>query len=334
MVIIFTIYGGILIISGEHLFIASNGTTYGNQQYLKLIYLSLLPIYAYYSFAKQRQLTKASLSRWVIVFYIVAILIYVHTQRMNLLALADAGLARTEQVNNTAYLFLSIIPCLLLWNKRPFLQVVLLLISVMFIVASMKRGAIIIAAISVLFFLFFNFRNYKRGTKWFVLLLSSVAIVVAVIFVKETIESNDFFVARINRTLEGDSSGRGELLSFFWNKMVRESSIFNMLFGYGACGTIKIGSNFAHNDWMEIFVNQGIFGVILYAYYWVGFFKTWHKVKCCRLLWMIIGELIIIHFSKTLFSMSYSDMMFFSAIVLGYSLVQVESPHYGELAQG
>ncbi len=91
--------------------------------------------------------------------------------------------------------------------------------------------------------------------------------------------SSDYMMERIEDTLAGNSSSRDGLYSFFWKYFTEDSCFIHYLLGRGANGTLDIYYNYAHNDWLEIAVNQGLLGIFVYAFYWFGFLKTWKRAK-------------------------------------------------------
>ena len=80
--------------------------------------------------------------------------------------------------------------------------------------------------------------------------------------------------------------------------------------------------NYAHNDWLEIAVNQGVLGIMIYILYWILFAKE-SLSKCYDpQIKMALQLLFIIYFMKTIISMSYYDMTIPATFALGYYLAQ------------
>lgn len=283
--------------------------------YIKTIYLSLLPIYAFYYFSRRGYLTEAKLRLWGVIFLASSTLSYFHFQQEMLEKLTN----REETTNNVGYLFLSCIPLLAIYRKKPVLQFAFLTYVMAFIVMGMKRGAIIIGALIVVYFVVQAVR-LSSGRKRLLLVLLSVALIVgAVRFFLYQMATSEYMMQRVQDTMEGNSSGRDSLYSFFWKYFTQDASPLHYLFGRGANGTLEIYYNYAHNDWLEIAVNQGVLGLVIYLVYWAVFYKTW---KCTTNpdVKVILAMFIITYFAKTLFSMSYADMTFVSTSVLGYAL--------------
>ncbi len=318
LVLMFSIYGFLFILIRPTGGILNTIPSYG---YIKGIYISLLPIYAFYYYSRRGLLTVERLRFWGIFFLISVTLTYFHEQQEALEKLVSGE----ETTNNTGYLFLSCIPLLVVYRKKPLLQFGLLAFVMMFIVLGMKRGAIAIGALLVIYFILQAIKN-SSGQRRFLFILLSVALIVgAVYFFIYRMSESEYMMRRIQNTLEGNSSGRDDLYSFFWNYFTQDASLLHYLFGRGANGTLEIYSKYAHNDWLEIAVNQGILGIVIYLIYWRYFYKTWRYTANPDAK-VILAMFLVIYFAKTLFSMSYGDMTYVSTSVLGYALANRYSP--------
>ena len=236
------------------------------------------------------------------------------------------GSSAEEITNNVGYLFLSLIPVWVLFRKKPLLQYAGLAFCMVFILMGMKRGAILIGGVVVLYLIWQIIKNARGKQRFIVILLTAVLAVAGVYFVIDMMTSSDYFIQRLEATKEGNSSGRDSLYSFFWTYFTEKADAIQYLFGRGANGTLEIYYNYAHNDWLEIAVNQGLLGIIVYAVYWKKFYSTWRQSTNieAKTILALIG---IIYFAKTLFSMSYADMTYVCTSVLGYALATYKNPN-------
>ena len=122
LLIMFCIYGTFLIISGKQLYISEVGVTnVRNIDYLKSILISLLPIYPMYYYARRNQFTYKHLYIWFYFFLIVVLLQYFRTQR-EMLDIVTAD----EVTNNSGYLFVSLLPCLVIYRRKRLIQYIFL----------------------------------------------------------------------------------------------------------------------------------------------------------------------------------------------------------------
>lgn len=321
LMLVFTIYGLFLIIMGTELYITEGASKkVRNFVYLKEIYTSLLPIYSFFLFAKRGKLTEKSLKKWFYIFIIVGTLQYVRSQRDAVLLAMMQGWEPDGITNNSGYIFVSLIPGLMLLRKKPIIQYLGLAICMFLILASMKRGAIIVGVLSVILLFSYQLRFSSNRNKFgvaFLIILVSIAYYFAVMHMLET---NDYFNSRIQATLEGNSSHRDEMYSSLFRTFIYDTSLFQTLFGRGAWGTLTVSFNFAHNDWLEILTNHGILGISVFIYYWICFLKNSKNVSLPSESRICLSMLLLIYFMKTIFSMSYSDMSIYSTSVLALCL--------------
>lgn len=327
LMLMFTIYGAIyIIINPAMVYYPISGRNLQSYGYIKSIYLSLLPIYPFYYYTKKGYLTEERLRRWGMVFLASATFSYFRLQQERLQVLVERGSSAEEITNNMGYLFLSCIPLLVLYRRKPLIQFAALAFVMAFVVTGMKRGAIAIGAVASAYFMLQAIKNARGGRKFTYIFLSVAICAGAVYFFIYMMNTSDYMMQRIEATMEGNSSGRDNLYSFFWTYFTEKADSFHYLLGRGANGTLEIYHNYAHNDWLEIAVNQGVLGIIVYAVYWACFYRTWKRTTNVNAK-NILAITILIFFAKTLFSMSYGDMTYVVTSVLGYALATVHKPN-------
>lgn len=320
LILMFTIYGfAHIMLNPSMVYYAGAGVSIQSYNYIKSIYLSLLPIYPFYYFTKKGYLTADRLRLWGVILLISVTFSYFRMQQAILQALREKGSSFEESTNNMGYLFLSCIPLLVLYRKKPLIQFAALAFVMAFVVMGMKRGAIVVGAVVSVYFMWQAIKNARGKTKMAFILLSLLICVGAVYFFIYMMNNSDYMMRRIEETMEGRSSGRDDLYSFFWTYFTDKADVLHYLMGRGANGTLEIYKNYAHNDWLEIAVNQGLLGLAVYAIYWINFYRTWKSSSNVEAK-TILAVLMLIYFAKTLFSMSYVDMSYVSTSVLGYAL--------------
>lgn len=321
LMLVFTIYGLLLIIMGTELYITEGANKkVRNFVYLKEIYTSLLPIYSFFLFAKKGKLTEKSLKRWFFIFIIVGTLQYARSQREAVLLAMMQGWEPDGITNNSGYIFVSLLPGLILLRKKPMIQYLGLTLCMFLILASMKRGAIIVGVLSVILLFSYQLRYSSHRKKIGIVFLIILVSVASYLAAMHMLETSDYFNSRIQATLEGNSSHRDEMYSSLLRTFVYDTSLFQMLLGRGAWGTLTVSFNFAHNDWLEILTNQGMLGIFVFIYYWICFLKNSKDVNLPSESRICLSMILFIFFMKTIFSMSYSDMSIYSTSVLGLCL--------------
>ena len=319
LVALFTIYG-------IYLMIQYNPADYIVKRdpfiYLKKIYMSLLPIYTFYVFIKEKNIDSRKMFTLIFIFLMFATVEYFHNQKEQMIKAAILGFNDTEITNNMGYLFLSLMPACVFLYKKPLIQYIASGYCFVFILLGMKRGAIIIGTICLIWFLWNNLKNTNIRKRFGLLSLSLILCVVGFLFIQHQMENSYYFQKRVEQTLEGNSSGRdvlyGTFLDYFWNK----TTPLKFAFGSGADATLKVSYNYAHNDWLEIAVNQGVLGIVIYMLYWIFFAKESLSKNYSRQEKLALQLLFMICFMKTLFSMSYYSMSTSATFILGYCLAQ------------
>ncbi len=311
---LFVLYGAILIMTDG--FRSSGMNSKPTIDYLKGFFISLLPIYSFYYYSIQGQLNRKVLLFWVPIFFIVAVLLYYRIQREAL----EAMIYYSENItNNAGYLFLSLIPCLYIYKSKS-IQILGIVICLLFVLYGMKRGAILLSVVAVAVFYFQNAKKLSPNRR---LLFSIGVVIIGVIllnYLQDSLFQNDYFNLRFEQTLEGNTSGRDEiyntLIDSYWN----DFNPIQQLIGIGAYGSLKTTGMFAHNDWIEILINQGLAGLIIFIYYWFCFFKTTRDNSISSQSRDLIFLVFIITFMRSFFSMSISDNTIFMSSILGFGL--------------
>ena len=318
--VLVSVYGIALIAtSPATIYYPISGASVTSYNYLKYVWISLLPVYTFYYFARKGYLTEERLRVWGFLFLASTVVSYFHMQQETLKLVAKMGSDAKEVTNNAGYIFLSNIPLLVVYRRKPLLQFALLAFSLAFIVMGMKRGAILLGGLSAVYFMRQAIRNSSGKYRFLFVAMSVMLCIGAVMFFIHMMNTSEYMMQRINATMEGNSSGRDKLYSHFWNYFIHEADILQFFIGRGANGTMEIYKNYAHNDWLELAVNQGLLGIVCYVFYWRCFYKTWrHTVD--EKAKVIIAMTMIIYFAKTLFSMSYGDMDYITTSTLGYAL--------------
>lgn len=316
LVIMFSIYGLLHIMFGRPMYVYSTEIYVPTNSYLKGIYSSFLPIYAYYYFALFGKMSKKKIMVWSIAFVVVAIIQYVNIY-MNI---AMTMFRQEEFTNNAGYIILSLFPLLAFWNKKKVVQFALAIFFTILIVLSAKRGAILICILSLVFLSFRTFKgtSVTKKRSLFILVIISFAIICH--FVANQLSESDYLMMRLENTLEGDANGRDDIFSIFYNYYMNNYNIIQKLFGGGAENTICISTNYAHNDWLEILINNGLLGFMIYLYYWIVLYVTCKRSIDNEELYLLLGLYLIIYFLMTFFSMSYSSIQIYSCVCFGYAL--------------
>lgn len=319
MLLLFLAYGMVSLMSGETFTIYESGTTGVTAMgYSKNVLISFLPVYVSFVATYRGLLTEKSLRVWTVVFLLVAIIGFYQSQADYLLTSAS-----DEMTNNNAYSVLAIVVLIPLFWRKPLVQYALLAVCLYFVLIGMKRGALVCGSAATLWFLFQTFRSDKKTKRGIWVFLLTAAIVLAAFYgVSYMLESSDYFNHRLESTMEGKSGHRDEIYALFFYHFINETSPIRLLFGNGANATLNIGMNYAHNDWLEMAIDNGLVMVVLYLVYWVQMIGTIRHSKNDNLVFMMISLFFIIYFIKTFFSMSYGDVPTWASTAFGFALAK------------
>ena len=318
LLVMFFFYGVVYVLDGEHFYLGVSVLKPFN--YLKGIMNSLLPIYAFYYFAWKGVLSKKYMQVLTFFFFCVAFLSYWSYELDARTILQERGVERDGIVNNMGYEFLCLFPILSFFDKRPWIQYLGIICVMTFVLMGMKRGAILIGVFCMVWFLLEMFRSAKRYKKLLIVVVSVGVVALTAYWTWHLLQTSDFFNQRLQATIEGNMSGRNVLFITFLNYFLYDTTAFQFLFGSGANATLEVSVNYAHNDWLELAINQGVLGFVLYVIYWVCFFRAWRSMKENHLVHFAFGMLLLIYFMRTFFTFSYGDMNIYSTSVLGYCL--------------
>lgn len=228
---------------------------------------------------------------------------------------------RENVVNNIAYSFVGLTPFLFLFKNRKWVSYLILLLICYFVIMGSKRGAMLTFGTASFVFLYTQLRTLDSKNRIKGYLLTFVGIVLVFYFAYDTYMSNEYLISRMVSIEDGNLSGRDILYSNIFKAWYNSDSIWHTLFGYGFASSLKLsGMNlFAHNDWLELLSNFGLFGVAIYVVLLCSclryvFYTEWSIDK--RLM---STSIFLIWSMCTVFSMYYTSInSYLGAILLAY----------------
>lgn len=312
-------YGSLLALMGIDIMWGRSADRYF---YLIIHLQSILPIYAFYYFAKKQLIDDGWFRKIFVLFFVFTFIIFRNAQMIKLEAQGTE-----ETVVNEAYGFLALFPIMVFFQKKPIIQYFGLLLILFFLLSGFKRGAIILGGICFLVFLWHSLRSTKESRKIITIVIAGVLLYVVVQYVDDLLQNSNLFNMRLEKTLDGDSSGRDDIYSKYWSFFWNQDSALAILFGNGAYGTLKHLGLMAHNDWLEFLIDMGLFGTLVYIVYWVTITNMCIKSykTCSREIFLGILLWAIINLGRSIFSTSIMDMSLCSTSVFGYLVAQYDN---------
>ena len=180
----------------------------------------------------------------------------------------------------------------------------------------MKRGAILIGLLSIIIYFIYLFLE-RKSSKIGVLAVIAIFVFGAYYVSEQMLQKSTLFRERLYATMEGETSGRDNIYDFLWFYYLYRTTTEEKIIGMGANSTLDVYGQKAHNDWLEMVINQGLVGVSIYLLYWLAFLGLCMKKDIPVDVKYALRMLFVINLMKTFFSMSYSDYLLYNNIVFG-----------------
>lgn len=312
--LMYTVYGLIHIILNP--FNTSGDPAY---VYLKSYVVSFMPLLLFYKYAQQGYLTK---DRFVFYFGI-----FFCTIGARYMQLYNSLMGKTEDdgmTNNFGYLFLTLLPWVYFLYKKRLVQYAALIAIMLFVLFSMKRGAIAICTVCVIWFLWDSIKNSTNiRHKMAAVFLGATIVISAISAVSYLLATNDYFNSRVEATQKGDSSGRDRIYAKLIDAFINDDSYVHLIFGRGAYGTVKIAHKLAHNDWLETATNNGLVGISCMLFFIIAMLLTAWRAKQVmpKETGMVLLMMTFTFVAQTSFSMAIQNMSIYISMIIAYVTV-------------
>lgn len=329
-VFLLAFYGFVYLINGDEIIYQYTGVAYTKAKYLRDVLMAFLPIFPFYVFAESKVINERKMQLLSFFLLFLGVMIFYRFRDIVLLNLYLQGSMKTDITNETSYILLSLLPCVFLFKKKM-IQLFFLIVVFVFSVLSYKRGATFISFMCIIVYFGFYFVKGSFLKKIGIFFLAVGLAFGGTSFFEKKYDINDYFAKRVDSTLKGNSSGRDEIYGTLLNYIETDMSPIEFFIGTGANGVLKESYTYAHNDFLAIFVEQGIIGFVFFIFFWITFFVTIIKLDDSSKK-MALLFCFIICFGKSLFSMFYNpvtpNMMCSSIFVdayIGYYLSDLKS---------
>lgn len=261
---------------------------------------AFLPLCLFAYLSERGLLTEKFISIMIAMLLASSIVYYVHYERMKM---ALWGLSEGDQGTiNASTVFLMLIP-LLLYEKKRILLYVELAVCVFFIVSAVKRGNMVASILPISIFLYYQFKTTKRNA--FGLFLLVVVIGVGAYYLSKYVSGSYYIQKRLEDTLAGNSSGRDRIYASaiqIWTN----SNTFHFFFGNGYRAVTNALGTPAHSDWIEILVDNGIFGIVFYLGIFISFLIMIKNTHVFPEKLVLISAFLV-WFAKSIYSMAYDE---------------------------
>lgn len=276
----------------SYLWQTSNTSSIGN------ILSGLLSLSLFSFLSKKGVMTEKAIAIIGVILVMVSVLCYNYYSSYIHARIASEG----DTTNSYSEFFAMLFP-ILFFIKKPLLKWPLLLVCLFFLIMGAKRGNIIVIIIPLILLLHQTLKDNRQSA---IKILFSMAIIVgASVLVYYWASSNEYLLYRLEQTQEGNSSGRDRIYERVWHLWLDSENFFHQIFGYGYEAVYNHLHVAAHNDWLEILVDYGLVGVLLYLIVYVCFVRQ-IRVTIDPEAKIVIISAVSILFVKSLFSMSFN----------------------------
>lgn len=282
--------------------------------HLKGILSGMLPFFVFYESGKKGKDLITSFKLFFIVALIVTIVTYFRNKTQFMIEYQTDNV-----VNNMAYSFIPLVPFVFLFKGKVILQYSFVLLIATFVILGSKRGAIVSCIFSMICFMYYTYKDLSGKSiynKIILILLSFSAIYI----VYSVFLGNSFILQRFERVAEGQISHRDVIYRTIWNYWLNASSVFNLLFGFGFVASVEItGKYLAHNDWLEVFSNMGLMGVIIYASLIYQSYKLKNNFYASSIWHQMLVTIMLTWIIMTIFTTRYNGLVsIYSNVLIGY----------------
>lgn len=316
LLLLVSIYGGLNVLL-QPIIVGNEGYVVTTSYFLKTMLASLLPVYSCYYFSKKGDLSINKVRFIAVILTAVSILSFYgyHIQRTAMMGIDEDD----DVTNNYAYRFVALMPGLFLFEKRRLVQAALLGIYSFYILQGFKRGAILTGGVCIIYYMYLALNNARNRKDFLIQVILLVMFAVFCVVVINDLADNSFgFQRKYSQIIEGDSSSRDIIYSSLLRTFIDKSSLWQLLFGWGAHQTVSIAGNYAHQDWLEFLIDCGVLGIIVLALFFV---KCIIGIKRSHSLYKnVLYMSMLIIFTKTLFSMSISDITLQLGLWIGWAI--------------
>lgn len=271
------------------------------QQYKSIAVFSLM-LFIGISVGRETDISEKFIANTGIIYFLFACIIYYY-DRVTLGLTNDID----SITNNSGYMIVAFVPFMpYIFKCYKKTSIVLLGISLFLVILSNKRGAILTYVILLIYLGYIYLKNNKISLKT---VLGAILISAGMIYIGiKEYESNEYLQSRIEAAQEGNSSGRNVIYSKLLQNFEDQTSSSKFFFGNGMAYTVKIANLYAHNDWLELLIDNGLIGVITYLIFYITTFVYFSKRPKHNTTSNTAILILFLFFIKTFFSMTYTDI--------------------------
>lgn len=269
-----TFTGRILFVFSIYMFLVTlfNPDNDNIKRYVNQFTSMSLWIYIYlffYSFSL-KYYNPAVLKKGIIIFYFLFYILFIVNY--------TSGLALNISWHYIeSYFCVMMLPFIFLTKGKW--KTILVVLTIIIALLSAKRSGTIACISTLIIYYFFKDKGFSKKIRMFFLIVFSAAIIFLIInhFFNEELTN---MIDRFENISEDGGSGRDVVYEEVLD-MIMESPTGDLIFGHGYNKVIE-DSTFgfsAHNDFLEVTYDYGMFGLLLYLLFYISILK---KISLCK----------------------------------------------------
>lgn len=179
--------------------------------------------------------------------------------------------------SNASYTILYVLP-LLLCIKNKTINIISLLLTLLVVLTSLKRGGVVAYIVGILLYFYTSQVVLSRRKMKLISVIGFVFVLVGTFYIMSYVNTSigGVLAERFSSISDDGGSGRLEIWGSVIN-LITHSSLFGLLFGHGWDAVYREIGTSAHNDFLEVFYDFGILGLIIFIsllYRLLGFTKS------------------------------------------------------------
>lgn len=285
---------------------------------LKQVCMTILCFFPFYFWGQNGYLSDKFVRGLVLLFFVFGLLQFSFVEQKTLTTSLQDNIT-----NNAAYTFVYLSIAFPLFFKNNLKWGLLLLgISTVLIMYGNKRGAIVCYVVLLMLFSYYYVKVHR--SKIVSMFIIGVILLGMCVLGYNEYSSNVYLQERVIETMEGNDSGRSLIYTQLWKNWSQHSSISQQLFGRGMAQTINVAGNYAHNDWLELLINNGLLGTGLYLVFFLSVYSLIKKSKLIGYDRCVAYASVLVLFMISIFSMGYTGG-YFCFLILGTMIGRNES---------
>ena len=285
--------------------------------HFRTIYFTLSTFFIFFYLSARNKISIHNMIMYFFILLLIAISNYFVYAK-------EIGLDFNNQ-NNAIYGIVMLLPFLFLIQNK-LISFPLLFFLILFIILSLKRGAIISSFLIAFSFFIFKFKESSNNISYLKRFFSKFTIIILAIcvfyFCIDFLLSNEIVLERFKNIENDGGSSRDIIFIDILTKSFQFSKMLNLIFGYGFVGSMNFAfGGTAHNDLLEVFSNFGLLGLTIFVGIWYKLRKIILNRKLSKRDNYIVITILLVWIVDSQYQQVYNSINSFGLMMLlGYIL--------------